>query len=422
MRPLLNPLRHAALLLAGLTACVAADAAGDTANLEVTKVAASETPAALTAGFAEQFRNPPASCRILKINHGWSTDSAAREAYVASLREGGFGGAVTNASFGNGYVTNPGNWDALRGGIAATRKAGLDLWLYDEAGYPSGRAGGLVLQGHPEREARALLATTARAEVGADGSFSIGPLARATASSTDTTAGIYSPDHVNDGRTDPLDWRHWSNDQAQTPSPEHPQWVMLEWDHPWAVKQVVFWTMHGYEAQDYGIEYWDGAEWRVFADADVQGNTETRRVHVAAAPVRTAKLRFLGRRGSRAQPGIVRVVELEVIAAPGEGDEAATCVLPVPPGKLLLARAFPQGEDSGVTLSGARELPQPEAGRITWPVPPGRWQRLAVSEDRLFDGSQGDFSGVPEHTPYVSLLDPEAVSAFIQITHESYAR
>jgi len=384
-------------------------------------LAASERAVASTASFADQFRNPPASCRILRINHGWSTEEAAREAFVASVLEGGFGGVVTNANFGYGYVNNPGNWDALRGGIAATRQAGLDLWLYDEAGYPSGRAGGLVLEGHPEREARALLATTTRAEVGPDGAFNVGPLARATASSTDATSGVYAPQNANDGRADTRDWRHWSNDQAQPPSPERPQWLMLEWDHPWSVQRVVLWTMEGYEAEDYAIESWDGEKWRAFADADVHGNAATRREHIAPAPVRTTKLRFLGRQGSRVQPGIVRVVELEVHAAPGEGDEAAQCVLRLPPGKLLFARAFPEA-DGGVALDGARELPPGEDGRVTWTVPPGRWQLLAVSEDRLFDGSQVDFSGVPEHAPYVSLLDPEAVSAFVEITHDAYAR
>jgi len=211
-------------------------------------------------------KTPPAASRILKILHAWPDSEAGRNAKVAELQSGGFGGFVTNVNFGEGYVTNPKNWEALRAGIAAMRKAGLELWLYDEAGYPSGRAGGLVLKDHPEREARALLATK---------------------------SGIVGPGPV---------------------------------------------------------------------------------------------------------------------------------AIPCPPGKLVLARAYPANAAGEITLTGAVELPPAGNGKFTWTAPAGRWQLLAVSEDRLFDGSQVDFSGVPEHAHYISLLDPEVVSAFLQITHERYAK
>ena len=217
-------------------------------------------------GFAALFKDPPASCRILKINHGWPADEAGRGAQVASLRAGGFGGFVSSLSFGDGYVHNPTNWAALRGGLKALREAGLDAWLYDEAGYPSGRAGGLVLKDHPEREARALL----------------------------------------------------------------------------------------------------GARSKV----------------VGAGPVS----------------------------------------VPCPPGKLLFARAYPVDAAGEVSLAGAIDLPPAANGTFAWTAPEGRWRLLAVSEDRLFDGSQVDFSGCPEHAPYVSLLDPAAVSSFLEITHERFAK
>jgi len=43
----------------------------------------------------------------------------------------------------------------------------MALWLYDEKGYPSGAAGGLTLQGHPEWEARGLLIAEADSTGGA---------------------------------------------------------------------------------------------------------------------------------------------------------------------------------------------------------------------------------------------------------------
>lgn len=379
-------------------------------------------PAGSQPNFAQQFQHPPAWARILRINHGWSSDAAAREAYVATIGQGGFGGAVTNVSFGDGYVTNPANWDALRSGILAMQAAGLEMWLYDEAGYPSGRAGGLVLDGHPEREARALLATTARIDVDPDGACNVAARALATASSTDSAGGVYAAGNVNDGNVDTSDWRHWSNDPAQPPSPGAPQWVALEWNLPHTVKRIAVATMEGYEVQDYVVEYWDGDGWALFGDAAVRGNTASRREHASPTPVRTDRLRFAATRGSRRQPGIARLVELEAIALPGDCDPGATCSLAMPPGERLLARAYPEAAGGGIALDGAVELPAAESDRIAWSAPPGRWRLVAVTIDRLFEGSQVDFSGVPEHAPYVSLLDPDAVGAFLEITHEAYAR
>ncbi len=371
--------------------------------------------------FTEQFKNPPASCRILKINHGWPGTEAARQQQVDDLLKNGFGGFVNSINFGGGYVTSSANWDAMRGGIAAIRKAGLDLWLYDEAGYPSGRAGGLVLEGHPEREAHALLATTQGSEINSDGLMNVGPLAKVTASSTDKAGGSYKPENVNNGAAAPLDWNHWTNDPATDPSSRtKPVWLTLEWDSPVAVKQIVFHTMRGYEAQDYTIEYMDNGMWRQFADADVSGNRDVQRRHVARQAVKTSQIRFLGEKGPAQQEGIVRVVELEVLTPAGKEPEVYH--LPMPPGKLLLAKAFKMDKQGGILLKSAIDLPTPVDNKIDWTAPKGRWQLLAVSEDRLFDGSQVDFSGVPEHAPYVSLLDPDAIASFIQITHDRYAK
>ena len=371
---------------------------------------------------ASAFRNPPPAYRILRINHGWAGEETARIAYVDKLRRQGFGGAVTNVGFGGGYVTSPTQWQAFHAGIDRMREAGLELWLYDEAGYPSGRAGGLVLEGHPEREARALLATSTRVEVRADGVRNIGPQARVSASSTDPARGIYDPKHAVDGNTDTRDWHHWSNDPDQAPSAETPQWLLLRWDRQRRVREVIFHTMAGYATQDYAIETWDGVAWKLFADADVRDNTMLVRTHAAPVPVDTDQLRVLCLRGSRSQPGIARIVEIEVMAEAVADDPEPRCTLAVPPGDLRFARAFREGEDGGVVLDGAIDLPAPSQGTITWTAPPGRWRLLAVSEDRLFAGSQVDFSGVPKHAPYVNLLDEDTVSAFLRITHDAYAR
>ncbi len=73
-----------------------------------------------------------------------------------SLSGQGFGGVVCNVSFAD-YLQSESKWKAFSRAVAEAKKAGFALWLYDEKGYPSATAGGLVLRGHPEWEARGLL-------------------------------------------------------------------------------------------------------------------------------------------------------------------------------------------------------------------------------------------------------------------------
>ncbi|HET6486615.1 MAG TPA: glycosyl hydrolase [Spirochaetia bacterium] len=108
------------------------------------------------AGLQSAFRAPGKEHRPLQIIHGF--DRAAEEGidrYLTRLVNAGLGGIVTNVSFKD-YLQSPEQWDLLRRGMAAARRAGLTLWIYDEDGYPSGAAGGLVLDGHPELEALAV--------------------------------------------------------------------------------------------------------------------------------------------------------------------------------------------------------------------------------------------------------------------------
>lgn len=114
--------------------------------------------------FAERFREPPGSARILKIVHGWPAGEGAERELLDTLHAQGFGGVVTNVAWGDDYLHNPGAWDQLRRVVGCARDKGMALWLYDEKGYPSGTAGGQVLQGHPEWEPQGLLVAATTAE------------------------------------------------------------------------------------------------------------------------------------------------------------------------------------------------------------------------------------------------------------------
>jgi hypothetical protein len=114
-----------------------------------------------------KFIDPPKESRILKIIHSWPDDPPAQDALVRRLSEQGFGGVVCNVSFEN-YLESQASWRAFQRAVDRAKQAGWALWLYDERGYPSGKAGGAVLNGHPEWEASGLLiadATTRGDEV-----------------------------------------------------------------------------------------------------------------------------------------------------------------------------------------------------------------------------------------------------------------
>jgi hypothetical protein len=100
--------------------------------------------------------------RPLQIIHGFDsyiqnneTIKEDIESLLNSLLELGIGGIVTNVGFKD-YMRSESQWEILKYGLKRAKELGLEIWLYDEKGYPSGSAGGLVLQGHPEYEALGL--------------------------------------------------------------------------------------------------------------------------------------------------------------------------------------------------------------------------------------------------------------------------
>ena len=91
----------------------------------------------------------------LQIVHGGAAH-AAREGRLDAFLDGwcslGLSGIVVNHPPG-GYLRDPAGWQAMRDVLRAAAARGMRVWLYDEEGYPSGAAGGLVLAMRPELEA-----------------------------------------------------------------------------------------------------------------------------------------------------------------------------------------------------------------------------------------------------------------------------
>jgi hypothetical protein len=124
-------------------------------------------PQSWGAGWAQ----PVAADRPLQIVHGIDPSGrvisgmgqmvagTGQEQRVANVmqfyRDRGLGGVVCNVAFDE-YLRSEENWRTLIAGVESCRALGQVVWIYDEKGYPSGGAGGLVLQERPEYEAQAL--------------------------------------------------------------------------------------------------------------------------------------------------------------------------------------------------------------------------------------------------------------------------
>jgi hypothetical protein len=119
--------------------------------------------------FDEQsFANPSNEYRPLQIVHGMDvmlqdaehlTGEAGIDQRLQKLKEMGLGGIVTNVGFKD-YLLSERQWEIYRYGVRKANELGLLLWIYDEKGYPSGGAGGIVTRSHPETVALGLASYT----------------------------------------------------------------------------------------------------------------------------------------------------------------------------------------------------------------------------------------------------------------------
>ncbi len=116
----------------------------------------------LPADWLAAWRDPGVEFRPLQIVHGVPAAQATPEA-MEQLKELGLGGIVCNVSFDK-YLVSEAHWQTLVKAVEACKQVGLRVWLYDELGYPSGAAGGLVLDKMPQGEALALAYDRSRSD------------------------------------------------------------------------------------------------------------------------------------------------------------------------------------------------------------------------------------------------------------------
>lgn len=112
--------------------------------------------AAIPAGWLAAWKQPAMQDRPLQIVHGIQPRGKSMLETMQFYKDRGLGGIVCNVDFRD-YLTSEENWKTLVAGVEACEKLGLVVWLYDEDGYPSGAAGGLVLKRNPKFEAMELV-------------------------------------------------------------------------------------------------------------------------------------------------------------------------------------------------------------------------------------------------------------------------
>ena len=125
----------------------------------------------LPAAWLSAWSQPPSADRPLQIIHGVDSKGALPEGIHQVLREKGpaaitpnamqqykargLGGVVANVAF-RGYLGSEANWKNLTKAVEAFAKLGMVVWIYDEEGYPSGSAGGLVVRENRDFQASEL--------------------------------------------------------------------------------------------------------------------------------------------------------------------------------------------------------------------------------------------------------------------------
>ena len=103
-----------------------------------------------------EWNAPSAAMRPLQIIHGGVVNYDTPEKMAYFKDQCGLGGIVCNVGSDN-YLYNDDVWESFVKAIKSAKSIGLRVWIYDEDGYPSLQAGGVVLQGHPELESLALV-------------------------------------------------------------------------------------------------------------------------------------------------------------------------------------------------------------------------------------------------------------------------
>ena len=99
------------------------------------------------------FKDPPLEYRMNKNTHNVPDGEANQDLLLDNYLMNGYGGLATNVNWTKDYMYNDKELASFFRFVNAAKFRGMDVWLYDEKIYPSGMAGTIILDKHPEWEA-----------------------------------------------------------------------------------------------------------------------------------------------------------------------------------------------------------------------------------------------------------------------------
>jgi hypothetical protein len=95
--------------------------------------------------------------------------------------------------------------------------------------------------------------------------------------------------------------------------------------------------------------------------------------------------------------------------------------LELPPGRLVLAAAFPVRACNIDLTSRVNLSNNVHEARLDWEAPTGQWRVLAITEDHLYEGTHAE-GNLHAKMPYPNLLMPEPTARFVDVTYGGYAK
>jgi len=121
----------------------------------ITTLPPAEREAYVMDNYKTGFAEPDAWYGFHAMRHDLGQNSPQN--LINTLSTQGVQGVVGNVQWNSKYLQYAPAFKKLNQGIDAAIAKGMQVWLYDENGYPSGGAGTLTLDGNPEYEARGLV-------------------------------------------------------------------------------------------------------------------------------------------------------------------------------------------------------------------------------------------------------------------------
>ena len=97
-----------------------------------------------------EFTVPSMQMRMRYVSYGFDRNY---QSAIDALLARGYGGIVSNVPFDKNYLKDDASFALLKDAYAYARVNGMSAWIYDEYQWPSGRAFGMVLDGHDDYEA-----------------------------------------------------------------------------------------------------------------------------------------------------------------------------------------------------------------------------------------------------------------------------